>query len=55
LKYHQTLWQQAHSKEQAMQSLVDRYVNEEVQAELKKEQQDSDERNTSLWVRKPKN
>lgn len=54
LQHHQNLWRQAHSKEQAMQSLVERYVDDEIKVEIKQEQQDSDERNTSQWLRKPK-
>lgn len=54
LQYHQSLWQQAHSKQKAMTSLVDRYIDTEIKAELKQEQSDADERNTALWLRKPK-
>ncbi len=54
LKYEQSIWSAAHSKEHAMQSLVDRYHDQELKQELKKEQQDADERNTSQWVRKLK-
>ena len=52
LQYHQNIWQQARSKEQAMHSLVSRYHHEEMQVELKQEQQDNDERNTAQWLRK---
>jgi len=54
LQQHQKQWQQAQSKEQAMQSLVDRYLDDETRVEMKQEQNDTDERNTSQWVRKPK-
>lgn len=54
LQQQQEFWKTTRSKEQAMQSLVGRYHHEEVQMELKQEQQDNDERNTSQWVRKPK-
>jgi flagellar FliJ protein len=54
LTLHQKQWQQAHSKEQAMQSLVNRYVQDELQVELKQEQNDTDERNTSQWSRRQK-
>ena len=48
------LWQQARSKEQAMQSLVGRYQDEELKHEAKQEQLENDERNTSQWVRRPR-
>jgi len=48
------LWQQASSKEQAMQSLVGRYQDEEFKQEARQEQLDNDERNTSQWVRRPR-
>lgn len=48
------LWQQARSKEQAMQSLVGRYQDEEFKQEARQEQLDNDERNTSQWVRRPR-
>ena len=54
LQYQQQLWQQVRKKEQAMNKLVSRYQHEEMQLELKQEQQDSDERNTAQWLRKPK-
>ena len=47
-------WQKARSKEQAMESLVERYQDEELKVELRQEQLDNDERNTSQWVRKPR-
>jgi flagellar FliJ protein len=46
------LWQQARSKQQAMQSLVGRYQDEEFKQETRQEQLDNDERNTSQWVRR---
>ena len=54
LQQQQTEWKKVRSKEQAMQSLVSRYHQEEVRVELKQEQDDSDERNTRQWLRKPK-
>jgi flagellar FliJ protein len=54
LNYHQSVWSKVHSKERAMQSLVDRYHTQEQAQENKQEQQDSDERNTSQWLRKLK-
>tara|TARA_R110000772_G_scaffold40128_1_gene93944 strand:+ start:122 stop:565 length:444 start_codon:yes stop_codon:yes gene_type:complete len=54
LARHRLLWQQASSKEQAMQSLVDRYQDEEFKQEARQEQLDNDERNTSQWVRRPR-
>jgi len=54
LSRHRLLWQQARSKEQAMQSLVDRYQDEEFKQEARQEQLDNDERNTSQWVRRPR-
>lgn len=48
------VWQQARSKEQAMQSLVGRYQDEELKQEARQEQLDNDERNTSQWVRRPR-
>ena len=54
LQYQQQLWQQVRKKEQAMNKLVSRYQYEEMQLELKQEQQDNDERNTAQWLRKPK-
>jgi flagellar FliJ protein len=52
LDRHRLLWQQARSKEQAMQSLVGRYQEEEFKQEARQEQLDNDERNTSQWVRR---
>ncbi|RKZ89482.1 MAG: flagellar export protein FliJ [Gammaproteobacteria bacterium] len=54
LQQQQEQWKKVRSKEQAMQSLVSRYHHEEVRIEIKKEQDDNDERNTSQWLRKPK-
>ncbi len=45
-------WQQVRIKEEAMQSLSDRYQTEEQQVESKKEQNESDELNTSKWHRR---
>lgn len=47
-------WQQARSKEQAMQSLVNRYQDDEFKQEVRQEQLDNDERNTAQWVRRPR-
>ena len=52
LEQQRALWQQTRSKEQAMQSLVDRYHDEEVHVELKQEQQLSDEHNAIQWRHK---
>lgn len=54
LQQQQKQWKKIRSKEQAMQSLVSRYHQEEVRLETKKEQQDNDERNTVQWLRKSK-
>ena len=54
VQYQQQEWLQAHTKEQAMQTLVGRYKAEESQQELRREQLDNDEHNTSQWVRKPR-
>jgi flagellar FliJ protein len=54
VQYQKTLWMQARTKEQAMQTLVGRYKAEELQQEVKQEQLDNDEHNTSQWVRKPR-
>jgi len=56
-RYHQLeqqrmVWKQVRMKEQAMNSLVERYQNEEVQQEAKQEQRDNDERNTTQWHRR---
>jgi flagellar FliJ protein len=55
VEYHQVLWKQKHTKEQAMHTLVGRYHAEELQQELKQELRDNDEHNTSKWVRDPQN
>lgn len=52
LEVQRGFWQKARSKEQAMESLVERYQAEELHAESRQEQLDNDERNTSQWVRK---
>ena len=52
LEQQRALWQQTRSKEQAMQSLVDRYQHEESQIESKQEQQASDEHNAIQWRHK---
>lgn len=54
LQQQQKQWKKIRSKEQAMQSLVSRYHQEEVRLETKKEQQDNDEHNTVQWLRKSK-
>ena len=45
-------WQQVRTKQEAMQSLIDRYQTEEQKLESKKEQNESDELNTSKWHRR---
>ncbi len=45
-------WQKTRSKEQVMQSLVERYHDEETQVELKQEQHLSDEHNAIQWRHK---
>lgn len=54
VQYQQGLWLQARTKEQAMQTLVGRYKAEESLQEVRQEQLDNDEHNTSQWVRKPR-
>ncbi len=54
VQYQQGLWLQARTKEQAMQTLVGRYKAEESLLEVRQEQLDNDEHNTSQWVRKPR-
>jgi len=54
VQYQQQLWLQARTKEQAMQTLVGRYKAEESLLEVRQEQLDNDEHNTSQWVRKPR-
>jgi len=53
LEQQRLVWQQARSKEQAMESLVERYQDEELHAESRQEQLENDERNTSQWLRRP--
>jgi len=52
LEQQRAVWQKARSKEQAVESLVERYHDEEMLQESKQEQLDNDERNTSQWVRR---
>jgi flagellar FliJ protein len=47
-----SVWQKTRSKEQVMQSLVERYHQEETQVALKQEQQLSDEHNAIQWRHK---
>ncbi len=54
LQQQQQAWKKVRSKEQAVQSLIDRYQQEEIQVELKLEQRANDELNTVQWHRKPK-
>lgn len=54
LEQQQEAWRQVRSKEEAMNSLSSRYKKEEIQLELKREQNESDERNTMQWLRKSK-
>jgi len=54
LERQRALWQQARRKEQAMETLVDRYLEEELQQESRQEQLENDEHNTSQWVRRPR-
>jgi len=54
LEQQRVVWQKVRSKEQAMQALVGRYQDEELQQESRQEQLENDERNTSQWVRKPR-
>lgn len=54
VQYQKTQWLQARTKEQAMQTLVGRYKAEESHQEVRQEQLDNDEHNTSQWVRKPR-
>jgi len=54
LEQQRGFWQQARRKEQAMESLVDRYQVEELQQESRQEQLENDERNTSQWIRRPR-
>jgi len=52
LEQQREAWKLVRMKEQAMNSLVERYQNEELQQEAKQEQRDNDERNTSQWHRR---
>ncbi len=52
LERQRALWQQARSKKQAMQALIDLYHQEEAQIEAKQEQQLSDEHNIIQWRHK---
>ncbi len=47
-----SIWQQTRSKEQVMQSLVERYHQEETQIALKQEQKMSDEHTAIQWRHK---
>jgi len=52
LEQQRQLWKQTHTKEQAMQSLITRYEDEEQQLASKQEQRDNDDRNTVNWHRR---
>jgi len=52
LEQQREAWKRVRMKEQAINSLVERYQNEELQQEAKQEQRDNDERNTSQWHRR---
>jgi flagellar FliJ protein len=54
LHQEQAMWNTVRSKEKAVQSLVERYQQEEIRVELKQEQLENDERNTTQWHRKRK-
>ena len=54
LRQEQLMWKTVRSKEQAVQSLVTRYQQEEIHVEQKQEQLENDERNTTQWLRKSK-
>tara|TARA_R110002111_G_scaffold146583_3_gene213350 strand:+ start:717 stop:1160 length:444 start_codon:yes stop_codon:yes gene_type:complete len=54
LQQQQQAWKIVRSKEQAVQSLIERYQQEEIQVELKQDQRENDERNTVQWHRKSK-
>ncbi len=54
LQQQQQAWKAVRIKEQAVQSLVERYQQQEMHVELKQEQLENDERNTVQWHRKPK-
>jgi len=52
LEQQREVWKQARTKEKVMQSLIDRYKDEESHKEARQEQLDNDERNTSQWLRR---
>jgi flagellar FliJ protein len=54
LQQQQQAWKAVRRKEQAVQSLVERYQQAEMKVELKQEQRENDERNTAQWLRKLK-
>jgi flagellar FliJ protein len=54
LQQMQHAWRQVRIKEQAMQSLVERYQQEENQQIVRQEQNESDEHSTAQWLRKQK-
>jgi flagellar FliJ protein len=54
LHQEQLMWKTVRSKEKAVQSLVGKYQQEEVRVEMKQEQLENDERNTTQWHRKSK-
>jgi flagellar FliJ protein len=54
LQQRQQTWRQVRIKEQAMQSLIERYQQEENQQLFRQEQNESDEHNTAQWLRKQK-
>lgn len=54
LKQQRLAWETERSKEQAVQSLVDRYQDQERQVETKREQRENDDRNTVRWHHKSK-
>lgn len=49
---HQQLWVKANSKQHAMQSLLERYQQEENQRQQRQEQRMSDEYSAQLWRRR---
>ena len=54
LQQMQQAWRQVRVKEQAMNSLLVRYQQEENHQVLRQEQNESDEHNTAQWLRKQK-
>ncbi len=50
----QTLWLQARNKQQAIETLQQRYQDEEARRQQKQEQRLADEHTAQLWARKPK-